>query len=65
MLIEDYDTWYATWNIEDLMSERMNIKEQKRRPRARLSSVTGKSALTGRWTGIVCMIVKGCVANQY
>lgn len=39
-MIEDYDTWYATWNIEDLMSERMNLKEQKRRPRTRLPTAS-------------------------
>lgn len=34
-LIEDYDRWYAEWNVEDLMSERMNLKEKRRtRPRA-------------------------------
>ena len=44
-LIEGYDTWYATWNIEYLMSERMNLKDQKKRPRARPSAVNGMSAL--------------------
>jgi len=39
-LIEDYDTWYATWNIENLMSERMSLKDQKRRPRAHNSACT-------------------------
>ncbi|KAF2175426.1 hypothetical protein K469DRAFT_680056 [Zopfia rhizophila CBS 207.26] len=33
-LIEAYDQWYAEWNVEDLMSERMNQKD-KRRTRAR------------------------------
>ncbi|GAB7345288.1 hypothetical protein MBLNU457_3648t3 [Dothideomycetes sp. NU457] len=37
-LIEDYDTWYATWNIENLMSERMSLKDQKPRPRAHNSA---------------------------
>lgn len=39
-LIENYDTWYATWNIENLMSERMSLKDQKRRPRAQNSACT-------------------------
>jgi hypothetical protein len=33
-LIEAYDQWYAEWNVEDLMSERMSQKD-KRRTRAR------------------------------
>jgi hypothetical protein len=38
-LIETYDQWYAEWSVEDLMSERMNLKDKKR-PRTRAS---GKS----------------------
>lgn len=42
-LIESYDGWYAMWRIEDLMSERMNVKDQKRRPRtARLPALDGQ-----------------------
>lgn len=33
-LVESYDRWYAEWNVEDLMSERMTLKD-KRRSRAR------------------------------
>ncbi|KAF2684694.1 hypothetical protein K458DRAFT_301697 [Lentithecium fluviatile CBS 122367] len=33
-LIEAYDRWYAEWNVEELMSERMSQKD-KRRSRAR------------------------------
>jgi len=33
-LIESYDRWYAEWNVEELMSERMAQKD-KRRSRAR------------------------------
>jgi hypothetical protein len=33
-LVESYDRWYAEWNVEDLMSERMTQKD-KRRSRAR------------------------------
>ena len=34
-LIQSYDRWYAEWNVEDLMSERMHLKEKRRsRPRA-------------------------------
>ncbi|KAF2206075.1 hypothetical protein GQ43DRAFT_2754 [Delitschia confertaspora ATCC 74209] len=33
-LVESYDRWYAEWNVEELMSERMNQKE-KRRTRTR------------------------------
>ncbi|GAM82478.1 hypothetical protein ANO11243_004580 [Dothideomycetidae sp. 11243] len=33
-LIEEYDTWYATWRIESLMSERMKAKESRRQQRA-------------------------------
>jgi hypothetical protein len=29
-LIEEYDQWYAEWNVEDLMSERMSLKDKKR-----------------------------------
>ena len=34
--IDAYDRWYAEWNVEELMSERMNLKDKKR-PRTRLS----------------------------
>ncbi|KAF1971460.1 hypothetical protein BU23DRAFT_182734 [Bimuria novae-zelandiae CBS 107.79] len=33
-VVESYDRWYAEWNVEDLMSERMTLKD-KRRSRAR------------------------------
>lgn len=33
-LVESYDRWYAEWNVENLMSERMTQKD-KRRSRAR------------------------------
>jgi hypothetical protein len=35
-LIETYDQWYAEWCVEDLMSDRMNLKDKKR-PRTRAS----------------------------
>ncbi|PSN65420.1 hypothetical protein BS50DRAFT_611459 [Corynespora cassiicola Philippines] len=34
LLIEAYDRWYAEWNVEELMAERMSQKD-KRRTRAR------------------------------
>jgi hypothetical protein len=34
LTIEAYDQWYADWNVEELMSDRMNQKD-KRRTRAR------------------------------
>jgi hypothetical protein len=33
-LIDTYDRWYGEWRVEDLMSERMNLKDKKR-PRTR------------------------------
>jgi hypothetical protein len=36
--VEAYDQWYAEWNIEDLMSERMTLKDKKL-PRTRASGV--------------------------
>jgi hypothetical protein len=34
-VIEAYDRWYAEWNVETLMSDRMNQKDKRRtRPRA-------------------------------
>ena len=33
--IDAYDRWYAEWNVEELMSDRMNMKDKKR-PRTRL-----------------------------
>lgn len=33
-LVEAYDKWYSEWNVEDLMSDRMNMKDKKK-PRAR------------------------------
>jgi len=29
-LIEAYDRWYVTWNVEQLMSERMHLKDRRR-----------------------------------
>lgn len=34
-LIDSYDQWYSEWRVEDLMSERMNLKDNKKRPRTR------------------------------
>ena len=34
LTVEAYDQWYADWNVEELMSDRMNQKD-KRRTRAR------------------------------
>ncbi|EON66766.1 hypothetical protein W97_06014 [Coniosporium apollinis CBS 100218] len=46
-LIEDYDRWYAEWNVEDLMSERMNLKEKRRtRPRASGRASTATTSRT-------------------
>lgn len=33
-IIDDYDDWYADYNVEVLMSERMSQKEKKRGPGA-------------------------------
>jgi len=38
-LVDAYDQWYAEWNVETLMSERMNQKE-KRRARIRPAGIT-------------------------
>jgi hypothetical protein len=29
-IVEEYDNWYNEWGIEDLMSERLNLKDKKR-----------------------------------
>lgn len=29
-LIEIYDQWYSDWNVEGLMSDRLNLKDRKR-----------------------------------
>jgi hypothetical protein len=29
-LIDSYDRWYTQWNVEELMSERMNQKDKRR-----------------------------------
>lgn len=39
-LIDDYDNWYARWNIEDLMAVRLNLKET-RKSRRRPSNAAG------------------------
>lgn len=31
-LVDDYDDWYADFNLEELMRERMSQKEKKRGP---------------------------------
>lgn len=33
-VIDEFDQWYTDWNVEDLMQDRMSIKDKKRvRPR--------------------------------
>lgn len=32
--MDEYDRWYTEWRVEDLMSDRMNLKDKKR-PRTR------------------------------
>jgi len=39
-IIEQYDSWYAHWCIEDLMSERLNLKD-KRKPKPRGTASVG------------------------
>lgn len=38
-LVDNYDNWYARWNIEDLMAVRLNLKEKRksRRPHTTVS----------------------------
>jgi len=33
-ILEEYDDWYTTWNVEQLVSQRMDMKDKKR-PRVR------------------------------
>ncbi|KAI9663467.1 MAG: hypothetical protein M1831_002476 [Alyxoria varia] len=40
--LDQYDLWYSTWNIESLMSDRMQQKE-KNRPRARAKAPKPRS----------------------
>ncbi|KAF4552400.1 Hypothetical protein D9617_10g073810 [Elsinoe fawcettii] len=42
-LIDEYDVWYTTNGIEDLMSERLNLKEQKRKQRVRQNADVNKA----------------------
>ncbi|KAF2157118.1 hypothetical protein K461DRAFT_317266 [Myriangium duriaei CBS 260.36] len=44
-LIEEYDSWYATWRIESLMSERMNTKEIRRKQKARQPALPTANSL--------------------
>ena len=46
-LIDAYDRWYAEWNVEELMSERMSQKD-KRRPRPARPTGRVLSASSGR-----------------
>jgi hypothetical protein len=32
-LVTEYDNWYSEWGIQDLMSERMTQKDNKKHPR--------------------------------
>ncbi|KAF2757232.1 hypothetical protein EJ05DRAFT_59524 [Pseudovirgaria hyperparasitica] len=60
-LIESYDRWYIDWRVEDLMSERMNMKDKKKsRPRsgARNSHIQNSNSAPdprGRRTGITAL----------
>lgn len=46
LLIEAYDRWYAEWNVEELMAERMSQKD-KRRTRARPGCTIAPPVCTG------------------
>jgi len=52
-LIESYDRWYAEWNVEELMSERMNQKD-KRRSRARPAGKVFTSPARGLLLTLSC-----------
>lgn len=39
-LVEEYDIWYAMWKIEDLMSDRMNQKDEKKKAKSRVKGMT-------------------------
>lgn len=42
-LIQEYDSWYAEWNIEDLMSERLSLKEKRKsKPRTGAQPTSGE-----------------------
>ncbi|KAF2842967.1 hypothetical protein M501DRAFT_926553 [Patellaria atrata CBS 101060] len=45
-LIESYDQWYADWNVEELMSERMNIKDKKRTRTTKSSGMASQTPTT-------------------
>lgn len=49
-LIQDYDTWYAQWSIEDLMSERLNLKERRKSKSRGNSATPGSSTFSRTWT---------------
>jgi hypothetical protein len=42
-VVEAYDRWYADWDVEELMSERMNQKDQ-RRTRTKPSGISPSTA---------------------
>lgn len=41
-IIDTYDTWYADWHVEELMSHRMDMKDKKR-PRAKFQGMPLRS----------------------
>ncbi|KAE9974112.1 hypothetical protein BLS_003262, partial [Venturia inaequalis] len=48
--MDEYDRWYSEWRVEDLMSDRMNLKDKKK-PRTRATASTrGSSAVNGNRT---------------
>lgn len=50
-LIDDYDSWYAVWNIEDRMSARLRGREKNsRRHNRSMTKSRGTSSLQSRVT---------------
>ncbi|KAF1355501.1 hypothetical protein BDV97DRAFT_106156 [Delphinella strobiligena] len=47
-IIEEYDTWYARWAIEDLMSDRLKLKDRRKSKSRTGTSTTSSSSFVKR-----------------
>lgn len=54
--VDRYDQWYASWNVEDLMAERMHSKEKKRSGTNSHSNSTSRRASRG--TSMILMLAR-------
>ena len=46
-IVAEYDEWYEMWNVQDMMSDRLDQKEKKKTGGARNSGSNSRRPSTG------------------